>query len=116
MLLVLLVALCFPDARAVLDFNAADYDPSGKNAVIDVAALLTKKATPKAKGVPLHFEGRGDGLLYAEGLRFHVKGVNWYGSEDRTGAPTGLHKHSVCARHDGSNSPVYAVVLERSGL
>ena len=28
-------------------------------------------------------------------MRFDVKGVNWYGSEGRTGAPAGLHKHSI---------------------
>ena len=36
-----------------------------------------------------------DGKLYANGQPFHVKGINWYGSEHRTGAPAGLHKHSI---------------------
>ena len=45
-------------------------------------------------GRPLAFEAR-DGRLYADGKLFHVKGINWYGSEGRTGAPGGLHKHSL---------------------
>ena len=36
----------------------------------------------------LHFEGH-DGLLYANGRQFHIKGVNWFGSEGRSGPPLG---------------------------
>ncbi|KAL1510621.1 hypothetical protein AB1Y20_006922 [Prymnesium parvum] len=42
----------------------------------------------------LVFEGR-DGLLYANGKQFHVKGVNWFGSEAFNGPPGGLDQHSV---------------------
>jgi hypothetical protein len=36
-----------------------------------------------------------DGLLYANGERLHVKGVNWFGSEGRAGPPSGLDKHNI---------------------
>lgn len=42
----------------------------------------------------LHFEGYG-GNLYANGKRFHIKGVNWFGSENRAGPPLGLDTHNI---------------------
>ena len=47
-----------------------------------------------APGTPLDFVARG-GALYANGQPFHVKGINWFGSESRTGAPRGMHKHPL---------------------
>ena len=35
------------------------------------------------------------GKLYANGLPLHIKGVNWFGSENRDGAPLGLHVHDL---------------------
>ena len=32
--------------------------------------------------------------LYANGERLHIKGVNWFGSEGRSGPPLGLDKHT----------------------
>ena len=42
----------------------------------------------------IHFEGR-DGVLNGNGKPFHVKGVNWVGSEGRAGPPLGLDKHQI---------------------
>ena len=42
----------------------------------------------------IHFEGRG-GLLYGNDQQFHIKGVNWFGSENRAGPPLGLDKHPI---------------------
>ena len=33
--------------------------------------------------------------LYANGERLHIKGVNWFGSEGRSGPPLGLDKHQI---------------------
>ena len=33
--------------------------------------------------------------LYANGVRLHIKGVNWFGSEGRSGPPLGLDKHEI---------------------
>ena len=42
----------------------------------------------------LHFEGRG-GKLYANNVEFQIKGVNWFGSENRAGPPLGLDRHNI---------------------
>mmetsp|Transcript_26468 Transcript_26468/g.67219 ORF Transcript_26468/g.67219 Transcript_26468/m.67219 type:complete len:737 (-) Transcript_26468:276-2486(-) len=42
----------------------------------------------------LRFAGRG-GKLLANGKPFHIKGVNWVGSEARAGPPLGLDKHNI---------------------
>ena len=36
-----------------------------------------------------------EGRLYANGERLHIKGVNWFGSEGRSGPPLGLDKHQI---------------------
>ena len=47
------------------------------------------------------FEGRGDGILYGNGVPFALKGINWFGSEGRVGNPShvgppgGLDAHSA---------------------
>ena len=38
--------------------------------------------------------------LYANGVRLHIKGVNWFGSEGRSGPPLGLDKHP-CKDREG---------------
>jgi hypothetical protein len=43
---------------------------------------------------PLAFVAK-DGLLYANGAEFSIKGTNWFGSENRNAAPLGLHKHEI---------------------
>ena len=42
----------------------------------------------------VHFEGR-DGILYGNDEPFDIKGVNWFGSENRAGPPLGLDKHNI---------------------
>ena len=42
----------------------------------------------------LHFEGK-NGNIYANGQPFYVKGVNWFGSENRAGPPLGLDTHNL---------------------
>ena len=78
-----------PSAACVLDFSDSSYTPD---------YVLSDDEHPHATGasigMPLDFEGR-HGKLWGNGQEFHVKGVNWYGSEARTGAPGGLNKHSV---------------------
>lgn len=36
-----------------------------------------------------------DGALYANGVQFHIKGANWFGSEAYCGPPNGLDKHTI---------------------
>ena len=36
-----------------------------------------------------------DGVLHANGVPFSVKGVNWFGSEGRSGPPLGLDRHDI---------------------
>ena len=36
-----------------------------------------------------------NGAMYANGKRLHIKGVNWFGSEGRSGPPLGLDKHHI---------------------
>eukprot|EP00966_Prymnesium_polylepis_P173452 4012666-Prymnesium_polylepis.1 len=43
---------------------------------------------------PIDFRA-GGGLLYGNHQPFHIKGINWYGSESRNGPPGGLDYHSV---------------------
>ena len=42
----------------------------------------------------LNIYGYG-GLLYANGERLNIKGVNWFGSENRAGPPLGLDRHNI---------------------
>ena len=42
-----------------------------------------------------------EGKLYANGEPLHIKGVNWFGSEGRSGPPLGLDKHKS-ARSSGA--------------
>lgn len=35
------------------------------------------------------------GSVWANGKRLHIKGVNWFGSEGRSGPPLGLDKHQI---------------------
>ena len=42
----------------------------------------------------IHFEGR-EGILFGNGEPFDIKGVNWFGSENRAGPPLGLDKHEI---------------------
>ena len=35
------------------------------------------------------------GKLFANGKQLHIKGVNWFGSEGRSGPPLGLDKHHI---------------------
>ena len=74
-----------PRREAVLDFSAMPaFSADGSTAV----------SHGPAPGRPLRFEAK-QGKLFAEDKEFAVKGINWYGSEDRTGAPTGLDHHSI---------------------
>ena len=89
-----------PLARGVLDFSAPEYDPGA--AFRPVGTIENHwMPTHLHPGQPLVLEARA-GKLWAgregEGTpnhHFHIKGVNWYGSEDRTGAPGGIDYHSI---------------------
>ena len=63
--------------RVVLNFDSPGYEAKPRS------DGRVAGPTPKAEGPPLRFEGRG-GHLYANDVRFDVKGVNWYGSEGRS--------------------------------
>ena len=41
------------------------------------------------------FQSGPDGFLYANGRRFHIKGVNWWGSETANTVPGGLHRRTM---------------------
>ena len=43
-----------------------------------------------------------NGALYANGKQLHLKGVNWFGSENRAGPPLGLDKHTIAWCAPGS--------------
>ena len=54
---------------------------------------------PWYEGLPtgeINFVAEG-GFLWANGARFYIKGINWFGSEGRDGAgpPLGLDKHDI---------------------
>ena len=69
----------------LLDFGAA----------LDGLSAASGSAAASAEdGEVIEFEAR-DGSLWANGQPFSVRGVNWYGSESRTGAPNGLDHHSL---------------------
>ena len=36
-----------------------------------------------------------EGVLLANGVPFKIKGVNWFGSEGRSGPPLGLDRHDI---------------------
>ena len=44
---------------------------------------------------PLAFGTKFDGKLYANGEPFHIKGVNWYGTESGLWPPGGMEFHDV---------------------
>lgn len=44
---------------------------------------------------PVDFYGQDDGKLYANGKVFMIKGVNWYGTEEKTMMLEGLDKRSM---------------------
>ena len=51
---------------------------------------------PKAKPhVAPGFQSGPDGFLYANGKRFHVKGINWWGSETVNAVPGGLQRRTM---------------------
>lgn len=52
-----------------------------------------------ARVAPIDFQAR-DGLLYADGTPFFVKGVTWFGSENRAAPPLGLDKHPMAWYYD----------------
>lgn len=88
-------------AGGVLDFGAPEYDP---NAAFQKVPEISQSWHPSTNypGQPLEFEAR-NGRLWAgkqgsdsRSLKvFNIKGVNWYGSEDRTGAVGGIDYHSM---------------------
>ena len=41
------------------------------------------------------FQSGPDGFLYANGRRFYIKGVNWWGSETANTVPGGLHRRTM---------------------
>jgi endoglucanase len=43
---------------------------------------------------PIRFSAHS-GQLFGNEQPFHIKGINWHGSESRTGPPAGLDKHGV---------------------
>ena len=52
---------------------------------------------PWHEGLPsgeINFVAEG-GFLWANGARFYIKGINWFGSEGRAGPPLGLDKHDI---------------------
>ncbi len=48
---------------------------------------------------PIDFQAR-DGLLFADGEPFYVKGAAWFGSENRAAPPLGLDKHPMAWYYD----------------
>ena len=68
------------------------------------AHLPSPPPPPPTPSVPPWHEGLQPGdlnvyaigsKLYANGERLHIKGVNWFGSEGRSGPPLGLDKHNI---------------------
>lgn len=55
--------------------------------VVDAMDLLRfhpeKQRVILTRGEPLDFYGAGDGKLHANGDVFHIKGINWYGTEGK---------------------------------
>lgn len=82
------------DLAAVLDFSNSAIVAHGTedSAVAGVHSVEDELAVDDE--VPLQFEARG-GEIYANGQVFRFRGINWFGSEGRTGAPFGLDHHDV---------------------
>lgn len=55
--------------------------------IVDAMPLLSmplsQRETLYTAGGPFDFHGRGDGKLYANDKEFHIKGINWYGTEGK---------------------------------
>eukprot|EP00966_Prymnesium_polylepis_P015277 353483-Prymnesium_polylepis.1 len=83
---------------AVLDFsdsqtwNVATGSAGGEDET--VASAAAQEELEYTDDTPIDFEAR-DGAIFGNGERFHFKGVNWFGSESRTGPPLGLHVHGI---------------------
>ena len=54
--------------------------------------------------------------LYANGERLHIKGVNWFGSEGRSGPPLGLDKHTSKRALTRGNKFLVAAPGQSGGL
>ena len=83
---------------AVLDFSDSQTwnVASGSAGTEDetVASAAAQEELEYTDDTPIEFEAR-DGAIFGNGERFHFKGINWFGSESRTGPPLGLHVHSI---------------------
>ena len=65
---------------------------AGPASTDDEPAESQRKASPQAAP---GFQSGPDGFLYANGKRFHIKGLNWWGSEGVNAVPGGLHRRTV---------------------
>ncbi|KAL1525711.1 hypothetical protein AB1Y20_020556 [Prymnesium parvum] len=67
------------------------------NSVSGDAAAPTEGSSPPEPdaGLPLEFGTKFDGKLYANGEPFHIKGINWFGSESGPFPPGGMEFHDV---------------------
>ena len=66
-----------------------------------------------ANAPELSIEFRGEkGQILANGKKFYIKGVNWFGTEGRAGPPLGLDVHEAC--RGSSNSDIRHGVATRT--
>jgi len=65
------------------------------DSIVDSMPLLSmplaQRGTLYTAGEPFDMGGRGDGKLYADGKEFHIKGINWYGTEGKQMMLEGLN-------------------------
>ena len=68
------------------------------NAIVDAMPLLRfpeERRVVFTPGVPLDFYGAMDGKLHANGDEFHIKGINWYGTEGKQLMLEGLTQRPI---------------------
>lgn len=67
----------------------------GMQAPASSSTAPAKSSGRSAPGVAPGFQSGPDGFLHANGKRFHLKGVNWWGSETANAVPGGLMHRTI---------------------
>ena len=66
----------------------------GMTAPASSSGPASSKRKPDPHAAP-GFQSGPDGFLYANGKRFHIKGINWWGSETANAVPGGLQRRTM---------------------
>ena len=86
--------LDFGDLDILAKATSREDSADDANDSSNLAAAAAAEEATYQDDTAIVFEARG-GELYGNGEVFRFKGVNWFGSESRTGAPLGLDYHDI---------------------